>query len=748
MTVSNKTVTTAKVVVATTVALSFISFWRGAAIVLSDLASSMFYAGGIAEHAIGKSAAWFVLGVMIFSFAVRAVYMESCGMFVRGGVYVVVRDSMGPAIARLSVSSLVFDYILTGPISCVSAGQYLGRLFNELMETAHQTARLDPNAFAAFFGVAVTLYFWWSNIKGIHESSGQALRIMQITTVMVVALLIWCPITIFLNGAWNFPPAPIPRNLQFADESLGWFRGTFWPTIPIVAVIIAFGHSLLSMSGFETLAQVYREIAYPKLKNLKITGNIVCLYAIFSTGVITLFAAMIIPDNVRANYVDNLIGGLAMSLAGPPLLRLGFHIFVVVVGVLILSGAVNTSLIGSNGVLNRVAEDGVLLEWFRKPHARFGTTFRIINMITILQVATIIFSKGDVYFLGEAYAFGVVWSFTLKSLGVLVLRFQRHDQEYKVPLNIKIGRLEIPIGLGVTTLVLLATAVANLFSKENATKYGVGFTIAFFLLFTISEKINSRRHKARHKDKNKPTSEDGALEEFNLDQQPQIDACCLHARPGCVLVAVRDKTHMEHLRRSLQKTNLRRHDIVVMTVRTIAPDSEYELTQSQIFGPQEQEVFSSVVMLAEKEGKTVELLVVPAIDPFDAVVQTADKLKAARLVTGVSSKMTSDELARRIGLAWERLPEPRHPFSLEIINPDRPSTYVNLGPHPPRLWPEDVDKLHDLWLRLSGSDALGSKLHHRDVVGLALRRLERDLENQNGSDVMLQLETELKNHSS
>jgi amino acid transporter/nucleotide-binding universal stress UspA family protein len=740
MTVSNKTVTTAKVVVATTVALSFISFWRGAAIVLSDLASSMFYAGGIAEHAIGKSAAWFVLGVMIFSFAVRSVYMESCGMFVRGGVYVVVRDSMGPALARLSVSSLVFDYILTGPISCVSAGQYLGRLVNELMETAHQTARLDPNSFAAFFGVAVTLYFWWSNIKGIHESSGQALRIMQITTVMVVALLIWCPITIFLNGSWNFPPAPLPRNLQFSSESLGWFGGTFWPTIPIVAVIIAFGHSLLSMSGFETLAQVYREIAYPKLKNLKITGNIVCLYAIFSTGVITLFAAMIIPDRVRATYVDNLIGGLAMNLAGPPMLRLGFHIFVVVVGTLILSGAVNTSLIGSNGVLNRVAEDGVLLDWFRKPHARFGTTFRIINLITILQVATIIFSRGDVYFLGEAYAFGVVWSFTLKSLGVLVLRFQRHDQEYKVPLNIRIGRLEVPVGLGATTLVLLATAVANLFSKENATKYGVGFTIAFFLLFTISEKINSHRHKRKH------TAEESALEEFNLDQQPQIDACCLHARPGCVLVAVRDKTHMEHLRRTLQKTNLRRHDIVVMTVRVIAPDSEYELTQAQIFGVQEQEVFSSVVTLAEKEGKTVELLVVPAMDPFDAVVQTADKLKAARLVTGVSSKMTSDELARRIGLAWEQLPEPRHPFSLEIINPDRPSTYVNLGPHPPRLWPEDVDKLHDLWLRLSGSDALGSKLHHRDVVGLALRRLERDLESQSQPDVMQQLETELKNH--
>src|SRR5579859_2150540 len=129
--------TTAKVVVATTVALSFISFWRAAAVVLSDLASSAFYAGGIAEHAIGKSAPWFILAVMLFSFAVRSVYMESSSMFVRGGVYVVVRDSMGPFVARLSVSSLIFDYILTGPISVVSAGLYLMGLMVEFGDKAH-----------------------------------------------------------------------------------------------------------------------------------------------------------------------------------------------------------------------------------------------------------------------------------------------------------------------------------------------------------------------------------------------------------------------------------------------------------------------------------------------------------------------------------------------------------------------------------------------------------------------------------
>src|SRR5207244_1087351 len=191
-------------------------------------------------------------------------------------------------------------------------------------------------------------------------------------TVMVAIFLIWCTLTLIIRGPAQTPPPPTPSNLEFSEEGLGWFKGTIWPMIPMAAIIIAFGHSLLSMSGFETLAQVYREIASPKLKNLKITGNIVCVYAVISTGVITLLAAMIIPDAVRLNYAENLLGGLAMYLAGPEILRLLFHIFVVIVGVLILSGAVNTSIIGANGVVNRIAEDGVLHPAFQKPHRRFG----------------------------------------------------------------------------------------------------------------------------------------------------------------------------------------------------------------------------------------------------------------------------------------------------------------------------------------------------------------------------------------
>ena len=107
--------------------------------------------GGIAEHAIGRSAPWFILGVMLFSFAVRSIYMESSSMFVRGGVYVVVRDAMGSFVARLSVSALLFDYVLTGPISSVSAGQYLGRLLNEASAALHSPFAIPPNYFAVGF---------------------------------------------------------------------------------------------------------------------------------------------------------------------------------------------------------------------------------------------------------------------------------------------------------------------------------------------------------------------------------------------------------------------------------------------------------------------------------------------------------------------------------------------------------------------------------------------------------------------
>ena len=720
---------TVKVVVATTVMLSFISFWKAAAIVLSDLASSAYYVGGIAEQAIGKAAPWFILSIMLFSYAVRAIYIESCSMFVRGGVYKVVHEALGGTLAKFSVSALMFDYVLTGPISAVSAGLYLGGLINETGANFH-IAGMHVNApyFAATFAAVVTLYFWRKNIIGIHESSEKALRIMQITTVMVVMLIVWCIVTILKNG-YNPVPLPVPANLKFSPEGLGWLKGTLAPSITIIAVLIGLGHSLLAMSGEESLAQVNREIAYPKLKNLERAGFVIFIYSMLFTSLVSFFAVMIIPDAARQHFLDNLIGGLSMYLVGPISARLLFHGFVVLVGTLILSGAVNTAIIGSNGVLNRVAEDGVLPDWFRHPHKKFGTTSRIINVIVLLQLITIIISRGDVYMLGEAYAFGVVWSFAMKALSVLVLRYkQPGGREWKVPLNFHVRGVEIPLGLFMITVTLFALAIVNVLTKKVATISGVTFTIIFFIVFELSD-IHNRKRRIGHAQE---------MEKFLLDPHADLTVDSVSARPGNVLVAVRNPHHLQHLGRILEKTDTRKIDIVVMTVHgvTQAASGEHGLDSSQLFSEDETTVFSQVVTLAEKAGKHVELMVVPGSDPYQAVVQTAARLQSSRIVMGLSPKLTPSEQGAQVGYYWEQLPEPRPSLSLEIILENQKDTvFFNLGPHPPRLWPEDLDLVHRLWLELSAKGP-GSKLHHRDIVGVALRRMNVELHSNLSGEVV------------
>jgi amino acid transporter len=722
-----------RLVVASSVMLTFISFWRAAAIVLNDLGSSAFYAGGIAEEAVGKSAPWFILGVMMFSFAVRAVYVESCSMFTRGGVYRIVKEALGGTFAKLSVSALMFDYILTGPISGVSAGQYIVGLLNEslkLCATHHWmgglAAHLDgsPRQLAidgssAAIAILVTIYFWWQNTKGIEESSDKALKVMQITTVMVVMLLSWGIFSVLHNGA-QLPPWPIPANMHFSNDALGFLKHTsFVKTMGLFGVLMAFGHSVLAMSGEESLAQVNREIEHPKLKNLKRAAIVIAIYSFVFTGIGSLLAVMLIPDSVRVPvYRDNLIAGMAMYMAGPLALRIGFRVFVVIVGFLILGGAVNTAIVGSTGVLMRVAEDGVLTDWFRKPQRRFGTSYRIINLVVALQLFTILVSRGNVITLGEAYAFGVIWSFTFNSLAMLVLRWKYHGERgWKVPLNIHIGKTEIPLGLLSVFLVLLTTAIVNLFTKSVATVSGVLFAIAFFIVFSLSERDNKRRHDLTTRQ---------MQEHFQLEHQDNIGRETLAIRPGAVVVTMRDAIAPFALKWALTHTDTDEQDLVVLAARMMgAGGPEYVDASEQLFSEHEQMLFTKAVSVAESFGKHISLLVVPAGDIFAALVQTANSLEAAAVVSGLSTKLTAQEQAYHVGQAWEALPEPKRQFTFYIVKPDGESLSFHIGPHTPTIQPEEVELVHRLWLNLRRSPGMHD-LHHSDILTYALKRVAKE----------------------
>ena len=658
-------------VIPVTVMLSFVSFWRASAIVLCDLGSSAYYVGGIAEKAIGKAAPWFILAVMLFSYAVRAIYIESCSMFVRGGVYRVVREAMGGAAAKFSVSALMFDYVLTGPISGVSAGLYLAGLINELGEHFHQTwMHVQAPWFAAAFAALVTLYFWYTNRIGVPFSSTRALRIMQATTVMVVMLIVWCVYTILTKG-FHPVPAPVPSNFHFSDSALGWLKGTILPGFTFVAVAIGFGHSVLALSGEETLAQVNREIQAPKQKNLERTGFIIFIYSLLFTSLVSFFAVMLIPDAQRGAYLDDLIGGLSMFLAGPFALRLAFHGFVVLIGVLILSGAVNTAIIGSNGVLNRVAEDGVLPPWFREPHPTYGTSHHTIAVIVGLQLLTILLSRGNVDMLGEAYAFGVIWSFAMKGLAVVVLRFKDPEADrWKFPLNLRVGRYEIPLGLLATTAILFFIAFVNLFTKKAATISGCLFTLAFFAVFSLSE-----RRYAKGEEHNKIKADfspqdpfrETSRERFRLESGDHLCPEALKLDRDCVLVSVDNANDLRALSKVLSLDLAEKQDVVVVCVDGQSHGEQQDGEEASI-SESSIDVFSEIVFSAEKAGKPVKLLALSGTDPTHVLLEAAASLKASQLWISSGSSSDPKQQQTRLQDGWKAVNATKPDLGVSIVS--------------------------------------------------------------------------------
>jgi len=783
------------VLVVSSVALAFISFWRAAAIVLCDLASTAYYIGGISEQAIGKAAPWFIFGVMLFSYAVRAVYVESCTMFTRGGVYKVVKEAMGGSLAKLSVSALMFDYVLTGPISAVSAGQYIVGLGFQCVNYVRATPidfttdhwQTVGNTLTVLISIAITVYFWWLNIKGIHESSDKALRIMQLTTVMAVIILAWSGLTLMVHPENLRMPPFHPVFTETSKDpgrlpSAGWLEN-LPRLLGSIGIIVAFGHTLLAMSGEESLAQVNRELEAPKLKNLLRAGFVIFLYSMLLTSLISFLAVAIIPDGKRVatelvvngheakvqgadyrvvdylrkgpdghdwgyeitdysgdypvfakdtqgnkvkvaldlsqnhverdtgGYRDNLIEGLCHYLIGPTWAKLTVAAFVVFVGFLILAGAVNTSLVGANGVLNRLAEDGVLTPGFLKPHSKFGTTYRMINIIAILQLITIVASWGDVNTLGEAYAFGVIWSFVFKTMAMVVLRFRdKTPRQYEVPLNIRLGprkaprvaaletndrsngnghgplsegvhagvdnggsaavahdvnHIDLPIGIMIIFLILLSTALINLITKKTATIWGVGFTVAFLTAFVILEKISLRRRGGLH---------NAHLEQFNEKVSDRITPEVLGLNhPNPILVAIRNPKSLATLKRVLSETNTDKRDVVILTCKTLPPLMQGITAQERSIDDNDRAVLTRVVTVTEEAGKQVFPLVLPTNNPLYAIATAARDLNASEVILGVSEKMNPDVQVEQFALAWGMAMADRTgdetPLTVHILGP-------------------------------------------------------------------------------
>ena len=387
-------------------------------------------------------------------------------------------------------------------------------------------------------------------------------------------------------------------------------------------------------------------------------------------------------------------GGLAMHVVGPSHARLVLNGLVVIAGFLILSGAVNTSIIGSNGVLNRVADDGVLPDWLQRPHPRFGTTYRMLRIVAGMQIVTIVVSRGDMIVLGEAYAFGVVWSFALKAVSMVVLRFRdRRPREFKVPLNIPLGSFEAPVGLALIAIVLTATAIANLFTKQVATVSGLVFTAIFLTTLVICERATNKSRGGR------------TLEHLDQVSQRTTDVVSKETLgltlPYRKLVAVRSPGRLDVLRMALEETNPETTEIIVMMAKTLAwgsPSSPPRLDRY------DQRLITAVIEMGETIGKQVKPLIVPTNNALFAIANAASSLHAQEIVLSASNKITAEALLDRLAADWTRLhKEQPVPLTIRVLDKNLEVHYdvggENRIPKVSEPKPRSVDELSEAAVR-------------------------------------------------
>jgi len=272
----------------------------------------------------------------------------------------------------------------------------------------------------------------------------------------------------------------------------------------------------------------------------------------------------------------------------------------------------------------------------------------LIDLVAILQLTVIIASLGDVNTLGEAYAFGVVWSFVFMTMSMAVLRFKdRSPRQYQTPLNIhkhfKIGDIEIPVGIIVVFLILLSTALINLSTKKTATIWGIGFTAMFLTAFTIVERISHRRHGGKHEH----------LDQFNerTDESVTPESVGLqHAHP--VVLAARGPRSLPVLRRMLNEIDTDKRDVVVVTCKVLPPRTIGVTPSETSIDNEDRDLLTKIVKIAEDIGKSVYPVVLPTNNPLFAIASAVRDLQATEVVLGVSEKMHAEMQLEQFALAW------------------------------------------------------------------------------------------------
>jgi len=191
----------------------------------------------------------------------------------------------------------------------------------------------------------------------------------------------------------------------------------------------------------------------------------------------------------------------------------------------------------------------------------------------------------------------------------------------------------------------------NLLTKKIATIGGLAFTAVFYSIFHISEKLNEKKVRLYAPDEDN--------ERLNLRKEADISTVVPELTGSRrVLVPVRNPNNLVHLASVLETVDDDTTDIIVLSAKIakgIQSGGDDAMTD------EDREVFSAVVLLAEKYGKTVKPIFVFSNDPFHSMAQVAQAAGVDEIVMGVSGSTGAEVQLERLAMAWGMAKKPDAP---------------------------------------------------------------------------------------
>jgi magnesium transporter len=681
----------------------FISVRNAAALVIAQLGIAAFFVPGIMPVALGESAGWFVLAATGLAALVRAIDLESWALLMPGGLEARAAAAFGARAAGIAAGAALVERLLLGSLTCLIAGHYLVAVVTT--SESRYAGLLRPEDLATVLAAVVMGVLW------IHARMGRDLRRetlaegVWIGVAILTAAIVWGLATIAHGTA-----VPIRAVVSAPRPMLdtGW-----WLLDLVVTCTLGLALTLPVIGGGDALARAAHEFPPPRVDALRRTGVVTVTFALIVTTLGTFLVTLLIPAADQPLWINAPLAGLVQRLTGPWWARSLMSFATAAAAVLVVVPAAYTALRDAEKMLHRASTDGTLPSGLASLHARFGTPARAIDMTIVAMMLIIVATAGRIGWLARAYGFAIAVIVVLTAGALTRLRRTRQGATpFKAPWNLRLRTREAPIGLIVAAGLLAACSIVMIVVGDIAT------IASAMLVAAVSASIMFGRTRG-------PSAElqadEGASDllravELSLDQ--------IAARAGNILVPVRNPHALSHVVAALQAAGDR--DVVVMTARLIDVDVPEDSVGQSTPTMYERRLLSDVVALAERIGRPVRLMIVPARNVIDAIVATVVRLRSSDVYVGESATLSAADQARLLGEAWERTDKPEGlDVRLVICHRSGRADSYHLGAHPPSLAPVDLDLIHRLWL--DAVKAVGPHVHHHDVVRAALRQMEHQL---------------------